>query len=215
LKEKVILKYTFSEMESTDTGYYYRDIGLSDITKSQLLEKYTVNNIIYISFVIFMVTVLYAFVGYIVLELIYTMLLAMIGYIVSRIFRIPLKFIAVIHLAVYSMTLPILLNAVYIIINMFTGFEIEYFTVMCMAISYIYMITAILLIKSDFIKRNIELTAIIEEQQKVKEEMEKKRQEEELEKHREEKKKEREEKRKKEEDNGKEKGENPPEGSKA
>lgn len=147
-------------------------------------------------------------------------LLAILGYIVSRLFRIPLKFGPVFNIAVYSMTLPILLNAIYILINLLTGFEIKYFTIMYNAISYIYMITAILLIKSDLIKRNVELTAIIEEQEKVKQEMERQRQEEELEKHRQEKQKEKEEKQKKEkekqdkEDKESDKGETP-EGSKA
>ena len=45
------------------------------------------------------------------------------------------------------------------------------------AISYIYVIYSILIIKSDFIKKQAELTKILSEQEKVKEELAKKEQE--------------------------------------
>ena len=65
---------------------------------------------------------------------------------------------------------------------------------MYIAISYIYIITAILLIKTDVIRKSRELAKIIEEQEKVRQELE--RQEEERKKEEEKKEKEKEEKQK-------------------
>lgn len=75
-------------------------------------------------------------------------------------------------MGVYALTLPILLNIIYIVVNTFTGLEIKYFSWMYTTISYIYMIVAILMIKTDLINRQVELMKIIEEQEKVKKEIE-------------------------------------------
>ena len=90
------------------------------------------------------------------------------------------------------------------IINMLTGFEIQYFRVMYNAIAYIYVVTAILMIRAEMIKQQIELVKLAEEQKKVKEELEQ-RQKEEKEKEEQKKKEEKpkdKKKEKKEEDNG-------------
>ncbi len=58
----------------------------------------------------------------------------------------------------------------YIIINIFTGFTIKYFEIAYNAISYIYILTAMLIIRSDLIKQQMEVGKIIEEQNKIVEE---------------------------------------------
>ena len=73
-------------------------------------------------------------------------------------------------MALHALTLPTILNLIYIIVNLYTGFNIEYFQVMYSAISYVYIITGILMIKADFIKKQLELNKILEEQQKIREE---------------------------------------------
>ena len=79
----------------------------------------------------------------------------------------------IVNIAIYALTLPILLNAIYITVNIFTKFEIQYFQIMYNAISYIYVVTAILMIKSEMIKQGQELSKLEEEQKKVKEDIEK------------------------------------------
>ena len=49
---------------------------------------------------------------------------------------------------------------------------------MYIGVAYIYIVTAILMIKSDLIKRGQELTKIIEEEKRVKAELERQKQEE-------------------------------------
>ena len=73
--------------------------------------------------------------------------------------------------------MPILLNLAYTVINTLTGYTITYFSVMYTAITCIYIFTAILMIKSDIIKKQMELSKILEEQERVKEEMARKEQE--------------------------------------
>ena len=70
----------------------------------------------------------------------------------------------------YATTLSIVLYLIYGIVNIFTGFTIIYFDVAYNAISFIYVATAILIIRNDLIKQQIEVGKIIEEQKKIKEE---------------------------------------------
>ena len=88
-----------------------------------------------------------------------------------------LKYSAVYNIAIYSLTLPITLSLIYEVVNLLTGYTITYFSIMYMAITCIYVFTAILMIKSDVIKKQMELSKIIEEQERIKQEIERKEQE--------------------------------------
>lgn len=208
LKDKVLLKLPVSEDAN---GYEYKDILTTNrFTKSEVVDY--INNIptssVYISF--YMVSVIYLFSIYFILISMDVLLLSILGALTSRIISIKLKYTPIINISIYALTLPILLNAIYITVNMLTGFEIKYFQIMYNAISYIYLVTAILMIKSEMIKQQIELMKLAEEQKKVKEELEKQQEEEKGK--QEEKKKEKEEEKKQEENEGS--GEEP-EGSSA
>ena len=91
--------------------------------------------------------------------------------------NLRLKYSAAYNIATYSLTLPIVLNLIYAVINILTGYTISYFSIMYMAITCIYIITAILMIKSDVIKKQMELSKIIQEQERVKLELEKQEEE--------------------------------------
>ena len=66
-------------------------------------------------------------------------------------------------MSIYALTLPIILNIVYVLLNSFTGFTIQYFQIMYNLISYIYIIAAILIIKSDFNKTASDMIKVEEE----------------------------------------------------
>lgn len=123
--------------------------------------------------------------------------------------NLRIKYKAAYNIAVYSLSLPILLNLIYAVINILTGYTISYFSIMYMAITCIYIITAILMIKADVIKKQMELSKIIQEQEKIKLELERqeeeKRQQEEKEKVRKE-----DEKKRKQEKNSKDEEERVP-----
>ena len=82
------------------------------------------------------------------------------------------------------------------------------------AVATIYIITAILMIKSDVIKKQMELRRIIEEQEKVKQELKQKEEEEKEKREEERRRKQREEKEKEKNENDGEIG-NTPEGDNA
>ena len=53
------------------------------------------------------------------------------------------------------------------IVNILTGYTVKYFNVLYMAIACIYVIAAILIIRSDIIKQQIELSKIMQEQENI------------------------------------------------
>ena len=69
-------------------------------------------------------------------------------------------------IAIHAITLPIVLNLIYLVINTFTRFEIKYFDWMFSSIAYIYVVVAILMIKTDFINRQLQLLRISEAKEK-------------------------------------------------
>lgn len=174
-------------------SYSYKDISntynISDMNKESILNYFTGTNLVMFYVGIFIMSFISLFIAHVMSVTIDIIALALIGYATSLILRLRLKFIAIVKIVMYSLTLPILLNLLYIVEQNIFGFEIKYFEVMYIAISYIYIISAILMIKSDIIKRGQELTKIIEEEQKIKEQLEKEKQQEEEERKRQEEKK--------------------------
>ena len=121
---------------------------------------------------------IYMFVLYFMSIWLDIVLLGALGFFTALILRLHLRFSAMCKIAIHSLTLPILLNALVVLIETFTNFRVEYFQIMYIGIAYIYIITAILMIKSDIMKNQKELAKIIEEQEKVRQELEKQKEEE-------------------------------------
>ena len=95
------------------------------------------------------------------------LILSVIGYAFGRIVNANIKYKKVFNISIYSLTLPIVLLLVYTLINIFTGFMIRRFDIAFNVISYIYIATAILMIKSDLIRQQIEVGKIVAEQKKI------------------------------------------------
>lgn len=171
LNDKMIVK---TEVENGHVDFLYSDIvkqyDIESFNKQDLLNVLNGKevNVFYIMF--FGIFYFYMFIIYFITILIYAIMLAILGRITSMLLRIPMKYKATFNMAIHALTLPIILNIIYIIVNLFTGFNIKYFQVMYSTISYIYIVAAILIIKADFIKRGQELSKIIEEQQKIRQE---------------------------------------------
>lgn len=101
-------------------------------------------------------------------SLIYALMVSIIGFLASRITRIRLKYKPIYIMSIYALTLPIILNCIYAVANALTGFTIDYFQIVYISIACIYIVTAILMIKTDFIEQQRELIKIVQEQRKVK-----------------------------------------------
>ena len=144
---------------------------------------------------LYLTIVIYLFCSYLISTLFETLLLFILGFLTARIVGLRLRNSQIYNLGIYALTLPIILNAIYIPINVLTGFEIKYFQLMYTAISYIYLITSILMIRSNLIKQQVEIGKLEEVQKEIKKEIEEreeqeKKETEEKEKNKEEKKKE-------------------------
>ena len=155
--------------------YSYEDIakgyGIIEFTKEDVINYVEGMNIISLCASVYFIIFIYLFIIYFITIFMDVLLLSVLAYIVSRMSRIRLKFAPSFGIAVHGITLSVILNLIYIVVNLFTGFEIKYFGLMYSTISYIYVIVAILMIKTDFIQRQFELMKLAQEQEKVREEM--------------------------------------------
>ena len=143
LKDKILIK---NEMLTAITETTYTDIlsqyHITNLDKQSVLDYiYANQSQVYISVAI--VEFIYMFAIYLTSILMDTLILALLGLIVSRIAGMKIKFSACFSMGVHALTLPIILNILYIILNAFTGYTIKYFQIMYTAISYIYMVAAI------------------------------------------------------------------------
>lgn len=173
INDRIIYK---NQMLSQNIEYMYKDIlstyNITSFEKDDVLNFISnVNNMsLYSGF--FGVTSVYMFVLYFASTLVDALMLAVLGYILARIIGIKIRFKATFNMGIYALTLPIILNLIYMVVNILTGFEVKYFQWMYTTISYIYMLVALLMIKTDLINRQMELMKIVEEQEKVKKEIE-------------------------------------------
>ena len=169
-------------MNNQLVDYSYENIennfNITNLNKDDVLNYFTGSNLVMIYCGIFILTFISLFISYTLSIIIDIVALGIVGYFTALILRIRLKLKAVFKITIQALTLPIILNLLYIVVQAVFGFNIKYFEVMYISIAYIYIISAILMIKSDLIKRGQELSKIVEEQQRIKEELERKEKEE-------------------------------------
>ena len=157
-------EYKYSELLSV--------YNIQNANREQLVNYIDSINIVYVILTVFFVLLIGLFIAFFITTILDVLMLSCLGYVSSRFFRLKIKFSVAFSVAVHAITFPILLNLVYILINLFSGFEIKYFQIMYYTIAYIYVIVAVLMIKTDFINRQAELIKIAQEQMKIKEELE-------------------------------------------
>ena len=179
LKDKAILLANNGIGQVT---YTYTDLlqnyNIDSFTKQDIVNYIDNMNIVSIYASIYFVIFVYLFIIYFISIFLDVLLLSVLAFIISRISKIKLKYAPSFGIAIHSITLPVVLNLIYIVVNLLTGFRIKYFQLMYSTISYIYVIVAVLMIKTDFINRQLELIKLAEEQEKVKAEMKRKEEEE-------------------------------------
>ena len=196
LKDKVILK---NGAIAGTINYQYKELlqqmGITQFTKQNVIDYANSSQIITVYISVFITIFAYSFIMYLLTTLSNAVFLSVFGFLTTWIARIKMRFLAVFNMSIYALTLSIFLNILYIAVNIFTDFNMEYFQVMYVSVAAIYLVAAIFILKTEFVKQQIELMKILEAQEMVKKEMEEKEQEEK----REQEKKERKEKDRKEE----------------
>ncbi len=181
LKDKILIKAQLNNDSITE--YSYSTISekyqIQKFDKQEFFSYLSGKNLVMLYVGMFIITFIYMFIMYFISMWLDVFLLGVFGQVTALFMRLRLKLSAMCKIAIYSLTLPIILNILEIIIETFTEFKLTYFQIMYIGIACIYIVASILMIKSDVIKNKQELAKIIEEQVKVKEELERKKQEEE------------------------------------
>lgn len=189
LKSKVIVKK--SGVAGTQE-YSYKDVlkqfNIDEFTKQDVINYANSSKMISLYASVFFTVFIYAFILYLLITVVKALLLSFFGYITTLLARIKIRYTAIFNMSVYALTLPIILNILYVEVNIFTTFYMEYFQVMYVAVAAIYLVAAILILKTEFIKQQFELTKIAEAQAIVKKELEEQKQKEKEEQEREERK---------------------------
>ena len=120
---------------------------------------------------------IYVFVIYFLNLLTYVIFVSLFGCIANLMTKLRMRYVAVFNMAVYSVTLSTILYMIYLGVNIFIPFEIKYFEPMYISIATIYLVAAILILKSEAIKKQIEIMKLQEIQNQVRSEMQEKERE--------------------------------------
>ena len=144
-----IINKSYEELNNT--------IDISQINKEYLVNMTKGENAYTILANIFAVIFISTFLTYFLTSVLDTIALSLLGFIVSRLIRILFKYRALYSFSISAITLPVILNAIYMVINMFTGFVIPYFQIMYTLISYVYLIAALLIMRSEIIKKKVQI----------------------------------------------------------
>ena len=171
LKDKLILK----DIGTNGTSEYnykelFKEVGITEFNKQQLVEYLKGSNMMPLYLNLFLVLFIYAFVIYFINTIFYIIAISVVGYLATLILKLKIRYVAVFNMAVYAITLPTVLNMLYLIVNAFYRYTISYFDVMYILVASIYMIAAIFLLKSEFNKKQGEVQKIVEVEKEVKEE---------------------------------------------
>jgi len=168
LNDKVTIS---NNLLAQDQSIYYSNVFAENISsKEEFINLLSGNNMIYTYMLFFITIFVYLFIIYFSSNIVDAIVLGALGYIFARIVRLRLRFKATFNIGIHALTLPIILNLIYIMVNTFTNFTISYFQWMYTTISYIYVAVAILMIKTEIINQKIQLMKLEKIQTKVAEE---------------------------------------------
>lgn len=170
LKDKIVIKNVDGVEASLTYEEIAQDYDLSNVNKNSMIQFLSGSNMIKIYAIFALIVFVYFFVVYLVQFLIDILLLSVVGYLLAKIVGVNFKYKSIFKMSVYAITLSIILYLIYMVVNLFTGFTVKYFEIAYNTIAYIYIITAMLTIKTDLIKQQIEVGKIVEEQKKINEE---------------------------------------------
>ena len=216
LKDKVKLK----NISVTGTiEYIYKDVlsqmQIQEFTKQDVINYANSTQIVNLYISVFITVFVYVFIMYFITTISNAFLLSIFGYLTTWIAKIRMRYVAVFNMTVYALTLSIILNILYVAVNIFINFNIEYFQVMYVAVAAIYLVAAIFILKGEFIKKQQELTKIAEVEAVIKQQLDREEEEKQEEEKREKEKEERKKKDKEEQKNDDDKSKQEPEGSNA
>ena len=179
LKDKIIVKN--SSVVGT-INYSYKDtfeqMGITEFNKQDVINYTNGSGMFKLYASLFLTIFVYSFIMYFLTTISNVVLLSIFGFITTLLAKIRMRYVAIFNMSVYAITLSVILNMLYIGVNVFVPFSMEYFQVMYVAVAAIYLVAAILILKSDFIKKQAELMKIAEAEEIIKKENEEEKREE-------------------------------------
>ncbi len=169
LKDKAIYKSGIEEI-----AYKYSDFadqsGLSTLNKEQLIQEIDEIGMLGIAITIFLLMIASIYIIQIISIFMDWLVISIFTFLAARICRINMPIKAAFNISIYALTLSIILSMLYNVAYYLTGFYTEYFRLVYLLISYVYVVAAILMMKSDLLKQQAEVGKIIEVQKKIHEE---------------------------------------------
>ena len=177
LKDKAIYRSGIKEIEYKYEEFA-KEYGIETLNKSGLTEQIENIGILGIAIALFITLVFGLYIIQVVAIFMDWLVMAIFTHISARICKINMPFKGAFNISIYALTLPILLMLAYNIAYYVWGFYTEYFRAIYLLISYVYIVAAILMIKSDLIKQQVEIAKVKEVQKQVHEELKPENQEE-------------------------------------
>ena len=169
LKNKVIYK--------TDSNVYEelfenlaRDYGVSSFDKNEIIEKIDSVGIVGAAVVMFLIMLIGIYIAQLLSVFLDWIMMAVFAAITASITRINISYKQAFNISIYAFTLPILFSMIYEISYSLFGFNSQYFRMIYLLITYVYIVAVLLMIKSDLVKQKIEVQKIVEIQKQVSEE---------------------------------------------
>ena len=173
LKNRVVLKNITMIGE---VSYNYQEslnsMNLTEFNKQDVINYVQNGQINTLYFSVFVSLFIYSFAMYFINTLWYAIIIGIIGYLTMWILKMKMRFVAVFNMAIYALTLSTILNIIYLMINIFFNFTIEYFSIMYVTVATIYLLAAIFILKTELMKKQAEVMKIVEAQQIVKKQLE-------------------------------------------
>ena len=164
IEDKLYLKLSnTSGIMVYDYNTLTQTLSTDNISRQQILEYFDNTGYAQLFIRIYAVLFIYLLLSYIISTLLDIVIISVLALLSSKIYKVGLNYKQCFNMSIYALTLPIILNIVYVLLNSFTGFTIQYFQIMYNLISYIYIIAAILIIKSDFNKTASDMIKVEEE----------------------------------------------------
>lgn len=174
LKDRLVLKEAGKTNSTTyNYGELFEALKINEFDKNLLVEYMQGSTMLPVYFQVCLVLFIQFFVIQLINIILYIIIISMFGLLTSMILRLKLKYIAILNMTIYSITLSMLLHMIYVIVNSIFDYRIAYFEVMYMLVATIYMIAALFIIKAESNKKQQEVQKVIEVEKEVKEELKK------------------------------------------
>ena len=175
LKDKMVMISNATEDTTKYSEYFFTEDNTSNENiiknKQDLVSLFEGNNYKQIIISIFITILISVYFLNLMVLLRDVCVVGIFGWLASRFCGVNFKINPMLALSIYGLTLSVVLDLIFDIIYVTTGFASEYFGLLYLLIAYVYIIAAIFMIKYDLIKHTEELKRILEVQKEVKKDL--------------------------------------------